>query len=257
MSPARVAITVGGHYHTSDPYREVLEHVGLDVRVLSSADVMGDWDEEASRALADLHGIVMAGGPDIDPALLGGGEAYHPSVYGVDAARDLWERAVFAEAWRRDMPILAVCRGMQVMNWALGGTLWADIDALYAPCGTEKRHRQTDYGFGRSDASQSIGVEPGSRFHQIVQSERIGVNHLHHQSVRDVAPGLVVTARADDGIIEAMEHPGRAFALAVQFHPEEMWRHDAALLRLFAAFGGAAAAFAARPALNAPGRRVR
>lgn len=246
MSAARVAITVGNHVDASGPYREVLEIVGLDVRVLPSTEVRDDWRAAATRALADLHGIVMAGGADIDPALLGGGEAYHCRVYRCDANRDRWERAVFEEAERRDMPVLAICRGMQVMNWALGGTLWDDLDDLHPPRGVEKRHRQTDYGRGRSEPTHPIGIAVGSRLHQIVQSERIGVNHLHHQAVRDVAPGFVATAWADDGVIEAMEHPGRAFMLGVQFHPEEMWRNDPALRRLFEAFGEAAKAFAAR-----------
>lgn len=246
MPAARVAITVGSHVDTSVPYREVLEQLGLEVRVLSSTDVQGDWEQAARLALADVHGIVMAGGADIDPVLLGGGEAHHPEVYGCDSRRDHWERAVFEEACRRDMPIFAICRGMQVMNWAMGGTLWADIDDLHPPRGAAKRHRQTDYGYGRSEPTHPIRIAAGSRFHHIVQENRIGVNHLHHQAVRDVAPGLVATAWADDGVIEAIEHPGHAFVVGVQFHPEEMWRNAPASRRLFEAFGEAAETFAQR-----------
>lgn len=246
MTGVRVGITVGSSMTTPIRYREVLEHLGMEVRVLSSVEVHGDWDVAARGALADLHGVVMAGGGDIDPDLLGGAAADHPAVYGIETHRDLWERAVFDEAWRRDVPIFAICRGMQVMNWALGGTLCPDLDDLHAPHGVEKRHRQTDYGHGRFEPTHPIRIAPDSRFLEIVGTEHVHVNSLHHQAVCELAPGLRATAWADDGVVEAMEHPGRAFAFAVQFHPEEMWRQDERFQRLFEAFCDAAARFRKR-----------
>lgn len=246
MSSLRVAITVGQNFDTPKPYRAVLEAVGLDVTVLSSVDVTTQHAAAATRALEGFHGIVMAGGGDIDPDLQGGEAAHHPTVYGVDRNRDDWERAVFDEAWRRDMPVFAICRGMQLMNWALGGTLCADIDDLHAPRGVEKRHRQTDYGYARADATHDIVIAPRTQLHRLLGEARITVNSIHHQAVLVPAPGLVVTARSDDGVIEAFEHPERVFGLGVQFHPEDMWRQNEAFKRLFSGFGEAVSAFAQR-----------
>jgi len=209
------------------------------VRVVCSADVPDDHDRAAAGLLAGARGVLLPGGGDIDPLLIGTPQASHPTVYGVDRNRDLWERAVFEQAWDRGLPLLAVCRGMQVMNWALGGTLYADIDDCCPPLQVAKGHRQTDGGLPRGALTHDIHIDRSSLLYGILGQERVRVNSIHHQSVRDLAPGLVATAWALDGVIEGMEDPRRRFALAVQFHPEELWRDHPLFARLFSRFAEA------------------
>lgn len=239
----RVVLTVGRMHDTATPYRGALEAAGLEVLVFSSADVTAHHAEVAAQRLDEVQGVVLAGGGDIDPAALGETEPWHPLVYGVDGNRDAWERAVFDEAWRRGMPVLAICRGAQVMNWALGGTLWADIDDQHEPRATPKHHRQTDYGQARGSLTHPITVSPDSLLGSVLGEERLQVNSIHHQAIRQVGAGLVVTARADDGVIEAVEDPSRPFAVGVQFHPEELWAAHPVFFRLFEAFSAAVDAF--------------
>jgi putative glutamine amidotransferase len=246
----RVGLTIGRYHDSATPYRQALEAAGLEVVVLPSTEVDGGHREAARHRLSDLDGVVLAGGGDIDPALLG--DAPHPTVYGVDRNRDEWERAVFDEAWSRAMPVFAICRGMQVMNWALGGTLHPDVDACCPPMGAAKSHRQTDLGFPRSARTHEVALVP-SRLRDILGADRIAVNSIHHQAVARVAGGLVVTALADDGVVEGFESASRDFALGVQFHPEELWRDEEAFARLFAAFGQAAERYRRRATVSRAG----
>lgn len=235
----RVVLPIGLSQDSVAPYREALEAVGLIVRVVSSSDFTVKHESVAGALLDDTHGLLLAGGGDIDPLLIGTSDASHPTVYGVDVNRDRLERALFTVAWRRHLPILAICRGMQVMNWALGGTLYADIDDCFSPQGVAKGHRQTDQGLPRTARTHSITVKRETLLHDILRTDVLVVNSIHHQGVRRIADPLVVNAVASDAIVEGMEAPGRDFALAVQFHPEELWRDEPLFSRLFERFARA------------------
>lgn len=240
MKQPRIGLTIGPFQDSAIAYRRALEAAGLQVFVMSSADVCAEHPASAARLLDHVDGVLLAGGGDIDPHLIGSADAHHPSVYGVDPNRDVFERAVFEEAWRRGMPLFAICRGMQLMNWALGGTLCPDIDAFHEPRGVPKRHRQTDLGHTRGARTHSISLARPSLLYDIVECDRLSVNSIHHQSLGRVADGLRVSALADDGVIEAVESADRDFVLGVQFHPEEVWADEAVFLRLFERFGQAA-----------------
>lgn len=240
-----VGLTIGMNEDAARPYVQALQAAGLEVYVLRSGSVTNDHDGAAARLMVGLKGLVMAGGGDIDPGLIGRPDAFHSTVYGVDPNRDRFERAMFEEAWRRGMPVLPICRGMQVVNWAMGGTLWADIDAFCEPVGQEHRHCQTLYGFPRNACTHRVALQPGSRLREIIGADSVQVNSIHHQSVARVADGWTVTAVAPDGVIEGMEYPSREFAVAVQFHPEELWSEHDSFRRLFSAFGQAAARWTA------------
>lgn len=235
----RVALPIGAFHDSAMPYRQALEAVGLEVRVLSSDQVSTAHDAVAAEFLSDVSGLLLAGGGDIDPLLMADAE-HHPKVYGVDANRDRFERAVFIQAWRRELPILAVCRGMQVVNWVLGGTLYADIDDCCAPPGAPKRHRQSEFGHARHERTHPIAVTPQTLLHDILQADRVDVNSIHHQAICRVADGFTINAVAPDGVIEGMEFPQRDFVLAVQFHPEELWHDGPQFRRIFERFGQAA-----------------
>jgi putative glutamine amidotransferase len=157
-----------------------------------------------------LDALVLTGGCDVEPAAYGA--RAQPGTGAVDPVRDGFELALAREAFRRDLPLLATCRGMQVMNVALGGTL---VQHLAGPAG--ELHRRAAGRFGR----HPVRLAAGSLAARVAGEERHLVDSHHHQAVDRVAPGLRVTGRADDGLVEAVEDPSRGFALGVQWHPEE------------------------------------
>jgi putative glutamine amidotransferase len=169
----------------------------------------------AAAVLDSVSGLVLTGGEDVDPARYG--EERHEKVRSVNAARDATEAALVEAAKARGMPVLAICRGIQILNVALGGTLVQDISSQ---CETDIGH---DEDGPRDSRSHEIVVEPGSLIASAIAAERVSVNSFHHQSVKDVADGMRVTARALDGIIEGLESTDDDWwVMAVQWHPEEM-----------------------------------
>jgi len=173
---------------------------------------------ENAASLAGLDGLLLAGGSDVNPALYGAPPG--PATSPPDELRDRLEIALLGEALERDLPVLAICRGLQLLNVALGGTLLQHIEGHKRPAEQE---------------AHAIAIAPQSRVAAILGSDRHTVNSRHHQCVDRLADGLEATARATpDNIIEALELPGKRFVLAVQWHPEE--RTDGLDGRLFAAF---------------------
>jgi putative glutamine amidotransferase len=179
--------------------------------------------------LSPLMGASLAGSAldGCDGLLLTGGEDIHPSWYGADPSpllsppsreRDLFELALFAVARQRELPILGVCRGIQLINVALGGTLFQDL-ASERPGPVEHRPSEP-----RDSRSHVVRLEPGSRAAQALDVTSFTVNSSHHQAIRDLAPGLVASGWTNDGLIEAVESAsGAPWILAVQWHPEEMY----------------------------------
>ncbi len=184
-----------------------------------------------SRYLGLVDGLLLSGGVDVAPACFG--EEAHPQLGPVDDDRDTTELPLIRDAVAQDMPIFAICRGIQSLNVALGGTLYQDIPAQ-AP--SEIHHQQSDIGVPRSQTSHSIRILPDNRLRSIVGQEEIRTNSFHHQSLKRVAEGLVVTAHAPDGIIEAAESQTHRYIVAVQWHPEETAPNDLPSRQLFASF---------------------
>jgi putative glutamine amidotransferase len=208
-------------------YVNALESAGLIpliVPPLSHAD-------SAAAILDSVAGLVLTGGGDIDPAMYG--EKRHEKVHSVNVERDTTEAALIEEAKTRRTPILAICRGIQMLNVALGGTLVQDIPSQIA---TTIAH---DEDTPRDRRSHDIDIRSDSLIARAVGTSHCSVNSFHHQSVKDVAPGMQVTARSPDGVIEGMESTEREWwVLAVQWHPEEMTRSpepwDRGLFKAFA-----------------------
>lgn len=188
--------------------------------------------EELAPILATVQGIVLTGGEDVDPAEFGAPR--HPRTQPAHTARDKCELAMVHVARERRMPVLAICRGMQVVNVALGGTLVQDIPAERP---SAIRH---DHEGEREARVHDVAIQPGSRLAAALGATAITVNSFHHQAVDRPAAGLRVTATAPDGIIEGMESPDDDWwMLAVQWHPEELVRDARDWDRgLFAAFAG-------------------
>jgi putative glutamine amidotransferase len=161
------------------------------------------------ETLDALDGLVLSGGADLDPALYG--EEPHEATFGVDPVRDEAELALLRGALERDMPVLAVCRGSQVLNVALGGDLEQHIPDRLGHEG----HKVTPGVF----SDHPVEVLPGTRLHDLLGDDAHIKSH-HHQGYRRLGAGLREAARADDGVVEAIEDPSRRFALGVLWHPE-------------------------------------
>jgi putative glutamine amidotransferase len=174
---------------------------------------------QLEEVLARLDGLLLIGGGDIDPALYNGKP--HPRVYDIDPERDFLDLTLTRIAAERDLPFLGICRGIQAVNVALGGTLYSDIgDQLPGAL----RHDWYP-NIPRNHLAHAVRVDPASRLGQILGSERLQVNSLHHQGLDKIAPGLKVTALSPDELVEAVELPGHRFGLAVQWHPEWLQEH--------------------------------
>ena len=195
-------------------------------------------DSLAMEALVRrLDGVILSGGEDIDPLYFG--EEHLPGLGEVNAPRDTADVLLIRIALRQGKPLLGICRGEQVLNVVMGGTLWQDIPSQIPE--SQLHHRQEEPS---TVATQSIAIEPGSRLAGILGVREISVNSHHHQAVKDLAPGLVVTARTGDGVVEAYESipeasdpygkPLQDRILAVQFHPEAFAQAgDPTFLKIF------------------------
>lgn len=166
-----------------------------------------------------VDGLIFIGGADIDPARYGEREI-HPKTAGINQEHDEFELALLQRAWERDVPTLCICRGIQVLNVARGGTLIQDLPDQRA---SDLEHQQRSQGMKRGDVGHTVQMTAGPNpLQEIIGAETAEVNIFHHQAIRDVAPGLEVLATAPDGVIEAVHDPAKTFMLGVQWHPEGM-----------------------------------
>lgn len=179
--------------------------------------------ELAATVVGRVDGLVVPGGGDVDPARYG--EEPVPETNTVDADRDGWEVACLEAAMTRRLPVLAVCRGMQVLNVALGGTLVQHLPAV-----TECRH---GWAARYAEGVHRVRLDRGSRVAAVVEADEIDANSLHHQAVARLGEGVTAVGWAPDGTIEAVEVARHPEVVAVQWHPELM-EQDAAQQRLFA-----------------------
>lgn len=191
-------------------------------------------NDEALGAVYDtLDGLLLTGGPDIDPARYD--QERHPKTDGGDTAMEHAEMYLARRAIEDGLPILGICRGIQTLNVAGGGTLYQDVDDERPTAITHPTHAN-----GRDYLAHRVRIEEGTQLARAVGQCEIGVNSMHHQAVRDVAPGFAATAQAPDGLIEAIERPDRPFVVGVQWHPEELYRAEPSWASLFRAFVDAA-----------------
>jgi putative glutamine amidotransferase len=179
--------------------------------------------------LPRLDGLLLSGGADIEPSRYG--EDRRELTDEPDKMLDEIELTLAAWAVREDIPTLGVCRGMQVLNVALGGTLYQDIRTL-RPGSLPHSRREMPRDF----LAHTVEVQPGSRMEAVLGTRSLMVNSLHHQAVHEPGKGVVISGCAPDGIAELLEVPTNRFMLAVQFHPEEIYMKEAHAARLFKAF---------------------
>jgi putative glutamine amidotransferase len=214
-----------------DDYIASVEQVGARARVL-------EVSESPRDVLSKIDGVLLTGGGDVDPAFYG--EDRHSSVEDAEPGRDEFEIDLARRALSADLPLLAICRGAQVLNVAAGGTLVQDISSAVR---TELTHRVTQ---PKNVRCHDILVTRGSRLSRLLGPSveaacTCRVNSRHHQSVGRVGAGLVVSATAPDGVVEAIEAPAARFCVGVQWHPENFWE-TGEFRPLFDAFVSAARA---------------
>ena len=184
-------------------------------------------DGAAATALDGVDGLLLTGGDDVDPTLYG--EAAHPTYDVSEPGRDAFEIALIRRALAADLPVLAICRGLQVLNVALGGTLIQDIPS---EPGALLQH---DVEGPPDTLAHTVAVAPGSYLAALAGPDGTrAVNSRHHQAIRTLGQGLVVTGTSPDGVIEAAEIPGSRFCVGVQWHPENFKTGE--FDRLFAGF---------------------
>jgi putative glutamine amidotransferase len=196
-------------------------------------------DEATLRAIYErLDGVFLTGGVDVDPAHYG--EPRHPKCGTTDGPRDGTELRLVRWALADRKPLLGVCRGVQVINVAAGGTLFQDVASQY---GAAVKHDcfPSPGGYARNALTHGVSVTAGSRLERVLGVASAPVNSMHHQGIKDLAPGLVASAIAPDGLIEGIEGTNGQFLLGVQWHPEELADDSEPMRRLFTAFVEAAA----------------
>src|SRR6266852_2421606 len=169
--------------------------------------------ENAAEIVKDLDGILLAGGDDFDPAVYG--EERHPTVEPMDERRQQNDLNLARLAREHNVPTLGICLGLQTMNVAAGGTLIQDINSQRK---TDILHESDPADRARHD----VTIESGTKLSKILPARQLDVNSSHHQAIKDVGEGLLVTAHAPDGIVEGLEDPRHPFYLGVQWHPEDM-----------------------------------
>ncbi len=189
-----------------------------------------------------LDGLLIPGGVDIDPRQYG--EEIRPECGNLDPARDRVELQLVRWAVEDGKPVLGLCRGLQVINVACGGSLWQDLASQ------NPEFHKHDYfptaGYQRDYMAHTVAVEPDSLLHSLLETTVADVNSMHHQGIRTPGKGLRVSATAPDGLIEAMEGTGEAFLLGVQWHPEVFEMADPRTRHLFGGFIQAANSWASR-----------
>ncbi len=204
-----------GYLSVTEPYISALTEAGA-IPVLIPLTLPERSVAELTRT---LDGLVFSGGGDIDPGLYDG--ASHPLVKQIDLERDQMEIDLVHKAVRDDIPFLGICRGIQTINVALGGTLYADIRAQYTNALVHDHDGRDAWQY----LAHPVQIQEQSRLADIIGEPILMVNSLHHQAVHHMAPELVAVALAPDGIIEALEVEGHVFGLGVQWHPEWLTEH--------------------------------
>ena len=173
-----------------------------------------------SDVLRIVDGLIFSGGSDLDPKLFGD-DTVHPDTYGIDHDRDAFEMALAKLAWDADIPVLGICRGIQSLNVAFGGTLNQHVPDVSESI----EHRQQVTGIISHEPSHEVSITPGSHVAEVYGSTTVQANSFHHQSLKNVADRFTTVAWSADGTIEAVEAPDRSCFFALQWHPEMMVSH--------------------------------
>ena len=230
MTAPLIGITTYGR-NDYNAYTLPAEYVDAVRRAGGIPVLIPPGEAHTAELLKRIDGLVLSGGPDVDPELYDG--IAHKMIYGIDPDRDETEMALAKSVAERGQPTLCICRGAQVLNVALGGSL---VEHLPDVVGEEIVHRDVRSMW----AQHPVTVDAGTKLAEILQATSPTVFSWHHQAIRHPAKSLTVVSRAEDGTIEAAEHPTHPFLIAVQWHPEASAMDDPVQQRLFDALVEAA-----------------
>jgi putative glutamine amidotransferase len=196
-------------------------YTGAVIRAGGIPVILDQYEDQAvmEALLPRLDGILFTGGVDLNPKLYG--EEVDPKCGEIADVRDAFEQKLMEVVEQYDIPVFGICRGIQSMNVLCGGSL----------------HQHRD---GHQSVRHDVDITEGTRLHAIIGKTKINANSFHHQCVKAIAPGLIVTAHAEDGTVEAIERPGERFFVGVQWHPELLSANEEDHHALFCAFIGAA-----------------
>ena len=207
-------------------YLRALKAAGA-IPVVMPLEIQG---EDLKQLAKELDGFIFTGGPDVHPFLFG--EETQAHCGNVSEERDKMELALLPFILEQRKPILGICRGIQVLNIAMGGTIWQDIASMTS----------SDFPIAHSQPfayhlpSHTVSLTEGSLLKELSERDTLRVNSMHHQAVKDLAPGLMASAYSPDQLIEALEMPGYPFFVGVQWHPEYLWEKNEEAFRLFQKF---------------------
>ncbi len=222
-----IGITCGLNENTNSigaEYISAIEEAGgtpIALTLVKKCECIDDY-------IGIIDGLLLSGGVDADPILYN--EEPHPALGRIDVDRDKVEMQLISKAISIGLPIFGICRGIQILNVAAGGTLYQDINASF---NNVLKHRQNAPGYY---GTHNIEVHKESRLLRIIGQSKIRVNSFHHQAVKEVAPGFIISAIAHDGVIEGIESVNSSFVIGVQFHPELMWQNNPPINALFTEF---------------------
>lgn len=232
MSKPVIAVTPSHNTENDDislrpTYLRAITAAGA-IPLILPLEISGEDMDQLTRT---CHGFLFTGGPDPHPFLFG--EETHFHCGNASIARDTMELMLLKSAMAAGKPILGICRGIQIINVGMGGTIYQDIKSQTNPS-FPIAHSQP---FAYSVPSHHVEIAEGSRLSGIAEGmKEIEVNSCHHQAVKTPAPGLSISAYAPDGIIEALEMPDYPYLLGVQWHPEHMWQKNRAAANIFLSF---------------------
>ncbi len=215
-------------HRMTNTYTSAVETAGGIPIVLPATDPTA-----AAQVVARLDALLLSGGGDIRPSRYGDTGPQHEKTYGIDDARDEWEEALLAAAFAIDLPVLCICRGIQVLNVFCGGTLWQDIPTQMPGASS---HRQPEGGSHLT----AHEVAATGLLADVYGASTIGTNSFHHQGIKDLGAGLIACGQTSDGLVEAASMPAHSFVLAMQWHPEAMFAERPAHEAPFRALIGAA-----------------
>ncbi len=213
-------------YYNNKAYIHAIERAG-GVPVL--VPLLEEPESSLQSLLPHMHGLLLSGGFDVDPSTYG--QEPCSGLGETNPGLDYLELGLTQWALQEDVPTLGICRGMQLLNVALGGKLYQDLPSEYPGS-----LRHDNWHWPRNKIAHQVYIESGSRMQQILRLTEIPVNSLHHQAVSKPGEGVVISGRADDGVAELLEVPAQRFMLATQCHPEELTVDMPVWSRLFEAF---------------------
>ncbi|WP_311487451.1 gamma-glutamyl-gamma-aminobutyrate hydrolase family protein [uncultured Helcococcus sp.] len=198
--------------YVNEDYADAVIKAGATPLVLS----INDEDSVIDEYINIIDGLILSGGHDVDPRNYE--ENPNPKLGQVLPERDSFDLKLLKKAKEKNIPILGICRGFQLINVSYGGSLWQDLSY------SDKEYIKHNQVYGPDVTTHTIKVEEDTKLHKIVNKDTLSVNSFHHQIIKDLGQGLKLSAQAPDGVVEAFEDPNYRFLLGVQFHPEMLHR---------------------------------